>query len=116
MPRSYQDYVLAQSHRHPSLRALCRFFAQDHTKSTCRIVCLEFGTLEAVPSRSVLEVQHLRAFLEDCNSGASDRSLETLGRLLIVEDLNKATVETLGSMLDVNPLFFSHHVHNPKFY
>ncbi|KAF2122984.1 hypothetical protein BDV96DRAFT_639535 [Lophiotrema nucula] len=41
--------------------------------------------------------------------GSSDEALE--GRILIIEDLTKEVVELLGTVLDIDPLFFALHLH-----
>ncbi|CZR51307.1 uncharacterized protein PAC_01182 [Phialocephala subalpina] len=107
MARSYSDYIFAQSKRNPCLRNLCQFIANDNARNACRIVSLEFHAKDAKPRRVDLELSELDAIMKkdagDCQ-----------GRLIIVEDLSKAIIESLGSSLDLDPLFFASHIHGPR--
>jgi hypothetical protein len=107
MVRSYSDYIFAQSMRNPCFHNLCQFIANDNTRNACRIVSLEFCVKDAKPRRVDLDLTEFEAIMnkdtDDCQ-----------GRLIIVEDLSKAIIETLGSSLDIDPLFFASHIHGPK--
>lgn len=107
MVRSYSDYVFAQSRRNPCLRNLCQFIANDSAKNPCRIVSLEFHAKEAKPSRVDLDLLQLRTIV-------TSNSSDCQGRIIIVEDLSKPIIETLGSSLDIDPLFFASHIHGAK--
>jgi hypothetical protein len=107
MAQSYSDYTVTQSKRNPCLRNLSQFLANDGEKQDCRIVSLEFLTQDEKPLRVDLNLPELEAVL---NADVSDGQ----GRLVIIEDLSKAIIETLGSLLDIDPLFFASHIHGPN--
>ncbi len=106
MARSYSSYIAAQSKRNPCLQNLCQFISDDCRKHDCKIVCLEFFAQEKKPRRTDLDLLQLEALLNTdvCRSQ---------GRLIIVEDLSNAIIETLGSCLDIDPLFFASQIHGP---
>ncbi|KUJ22897.1 uncharacterized protein LY89DRAFT_777916 [Mollisia scopiformis] len=106
MAPSYSDYVFAQSKRNPCLINLCQFIANDDARYGCRIASLQFRSDCKKPTRVDLGLQELEAIICSDVHGS--------GRLIIVEDLNGAVIETLGSGLDINPLFFASHIHGPK--
>jgi hypothetical protein len=106
MAQSYSDYIYAQSKRNPCLSNLCEFIADGSARKTCRIVSLEFHTQNERPRRADLDLLQLEVIVND---GPSDCQ----GRIIIVEDLNKALIETLGSSLDIDLLFFASHIHGP---
>jgi hypothetical protein len=107
MAQSYLDYTVTQSTRNPCLRNLSQFLANDSAKQECKIVSLEFLTQDEKPRRADLNLLELEAVL---NSDVSDCQ----GRLVIIEDLSKAIIETLGSLLDIDPFFFASHIHGPN--
>lgn len=106
MARSYSDYVFAQSKRNPCLLNLCKFLANDDVRHDCKIVSLRFRN-DQKPSRIDLDLSALEILM---NADVHDRECQ----LIIVEDLNRSIIETLGSSLDIDPLFFASHIHGPK--
>ncbi|KAH8591277.1 hypothetical protein B0O99DRAFT_690880 [Bisporella sp. PMI_857] len=106
MAQSYSDYIVAQSKRHPCLRNLSRFMLNDIAKQDCRIVSLGFFAQDEKPRRTDLDLWELEALLDAEVSGCQ-------GRIIIIEDLSKAVIETLGWSLDIDPLFFASQIHGP---
>ena len=106
MAQSYSSYVVAQSKRNPCLQNLCQFISGDCREYDCKIVSLEFFAQDEKPRRTDLDPLELEALLNTDVYGCQ-------GRLIIVEDLSTAIIETLGSYLDIDPLFFASHVHGP---
>lgn len=73
----------------------------------CNVVNLEFHDENERPRRVDVDLPELqRSINTDMH--------ECRGRIVIVEDLSKAIIETLGSCLDVDPLFFASHINGPK--
>ena len=104
---SYKSFVAARAQRNSCLQNLCDFL-QNNTKSqhACRIVCLEFSSASGPPSCRSLDLDGLALLLQ---STAKERD-NFCGRLLIVEDLSSDIVETLGSTLNIDPIFFASHI------
>ena len=65
-----------------------------------------FSSAPGLPSRRNLDLDDLRLLLSD----ASKRKDDPFGRLLIVEDLSTDVIETLGSLLNIDPFFFASHI------
>ena len=88
---SYTEYVTSQSRSIPRLQNLCHFLRDDVNKNSCRIVCLEFSSLNEAPYTRALHIEDVKALLNELGSGknaTSDVSMPE-GRILIVEDLCK---------------------------
>lgn len=104
--RSYKSFVAARTQRNSCLQNLCEFLQNDKVgRNACRIVCLEFST-SGPPSRRSLDLAGLELLLCDATKTRDDLR----GRLLIIEDLSSDVVETLGSLLNIDPLFFASHI------
>ncbi|EKG16330.1 Mg2+ transporter protein CorA-like/Zinc transport protein ZntB [Macrophomina phaseolina MS6] len=107
----YRDFVEAQSQRNPSIQNLVAFLARDRMESSsCRIATLEFSAYEDKPDFFHVDVHRLGSWLE---IGPSEGEKKIQGRILIVEDLTRSVVETLGACLQIDPLFFASHLHSP---
>ena len=105
--RSYKSFVTARAQWNPCLRNLCEF-VQNDTRSprACRIACLDFSPEPGPPTRRSLDLEGLTLLLRDTAKGKED----LCGRILIIEDLSSDIIETLGSLLNIDPLFFASHV------
>ena len=110
--KSYQKYVRAQSTYNPCLRNLELFLSSHATsQSKCRVVALDFREgIKGLSARTKVKLQDLSSKLQD--DGDLRHPLQ--GRILIIEDLSKDIVELLGSELDIDPLFFSMHLHRSQ--
>lgn len=105
--RSYKSFVAARTQQSPCLQKLLEFLQNDTaSQHACRIVCLEFSSAPGPPSRQNLDLDGLRLLLSD----TSKRKDDLCGRLLIVEDLSTHVIETLGSLLNIDPFFFASHI------
>lgn len=105
--RSYKSYVTARAQRNPCLRDLCEFLQNDiGSQGACRIACLEFSPQSGPPTRRSLDLDGLGSLLRNTARGRED----LCGRIMIVEDLSSDVVETLGSLLSIDPLFFASHI------
>ncbi|KAF2691303.1 hypothetical protein K458DRAFT_455660 [Lentithecium fluviatile CBS 122367] len=131
---AYHQYVERLRNRKPSLSDLCHFLSYPPSEQQpCRVVSLDFFENAQAPKRTQLDYDGLYLTL---NGGKSDRPLGReldlesgieakawiesrslqecfQGRLLIVEDIDKRTMEYLGWRLDIDPLFFAGHLHIP---
>ena len=105
--RSYKSFVAVRTQRVPCLQNLLEFL-QNETASqhACRIACLELSSKSGPLSRRNLDLDDLKILLQNKTKERSD----LCGRLLIVEDLSSDIVETLGSLLNIDPLFFASHI------
>ena len=99
--------MAARTQWNPCLRNLCQFLQNDTaSQRACRIVCLEFSSVSSSPSRRSIDLNDLALLL--CTTTKERDDL--CGRLLIVEDVSSDVVETLGSSLEIDPLFFASHI------
>ena len=105
--RSYKSFVAARSQQTPCLRNLLAFLQNDRVSQyPCRAICLDFSSTDDPPSRRSLDLEDLTLLLRK----TSNEKGGICGRLLIVEDLSNVMIETLGSLLDIDPLFFASHI------
>ena len=105
--KSYKSFVAARTQWNPCLKPLSRFLHDDPaSQHTCHITSLEFSSATGPPSRRSLDLDSLALLLR----GAAQEKDELSGRLLIVEDLSNRVLETLGSLLNIDPSFFASHV------
>ena len=105
--RSYKSFVAARTQWNPCLKNLSDFLHNDAAgQHTCRITSLEFSSESDSPSQRSLDPDNLAS--EICKATREGEDL--CGRLLIVEDLSNHVLETLGSLLKIDPLFFASHV------
>lgn len=118
----YSKYVERLRQRKPSLSYLCRFLTTPASvHCSCRIVSLGFFEGRKAPVKTELAYDELYSTLTDDELATdSDPEDETWhergrlqGRLLLIEDLDKKTLEMLGSLLDIDPVFFAGHLHLP---
>src|SRR2546430_265356 len=105
--RPYQQHVAAQCQRMPCLRHLSNFLADNSSPpKPTRIACLEFSSGRGEPRRDTLDTGELAVLLQDPYTKTGD----LLGRILVIEDLDKDIIEIIGSSLEVDPLFFASHL------
>jgi hypothetical protein len=127
---AYQEYVERLRQRKPSLSNLCQFLSvASSDQDPCRVVCLDFFEHRKAPIPTDLDYDGLYLALKDWNaeglegtefdieSGVGDDTWNKRGhfqgRILLIEDIDKRTVECLGSRLNIDPLFFAGHIHTP---
>lgn len=105
--RSYKSFIAARTKRNPCFQNLHEFIQIDTiSQHACRIACLEFSSSYGPPSRRSLDLDSLTSLL---GNEAKERD-DLCGRLLIVEDVSNDVVETLGSLLNIDPFFFASHI------
>lgn len=109
---SYRRYVEAQCLRNPCLRDLTKFLATQsadeklHFES--RIASLEFYGPSA-PRYEIIDQRDLgQALKKDYKQNKPN------GRVLVVENPSANIIETLGSYLNIDPIFFASHLHAPS--
>ncbi|KAL3475766.1 hypothetical protein BJX99DRAFT_259023 [Aspergillus californicus] len=105
----YRDFVQAQKHNNPCLAGLNNFlFDTDSNRRPCRILRLDFSaasdTKRAEFQRVDPEGLHEHIYLND-EKGRR--------RIIIIEDLRRDVIETLGSAYQIDPIFFASHIHAP---
>lgn len=127
---TYSKYVEKLRKRKPSLSYLSQFLTgSTSAQGPCRIASLEFIEGRKAPVKSELSFDDLcSTFIRErtCEKGEIDFDLESgvedgtlhdhgrlQGRLLFIEDINKKTMDLLGSHLDIDPIFFAGHLHLP---
>lgn len=110
-PISYKSHVKTLCSNNPCLQNLASFLADPHTPAHgCRVAALDFT--EGAPSPSIradVKVRHLSQELHDDIQVHGNAKLQ--GRILVIEDLTAEVIELLGATLDIDPLFFSMHLH-----
>ena len=109
--RSYKSFVAARTQWNPCLKKLSEFLHNDTAgQYACHITSLEFSSASDSPNRRSLDPDSLASEL--CKT--TKESDDLCGRLLIVEDLSNHVLEILGSLLEIDPLFFASHVDTLK--
>lgn len=121
--RTFYDHVRTLCIRYPSLLTLCRFLTDPEIEQQpCRISAFRFSSMTKRPLNSNIDPRHLRSEL--LRHGSSGQiwpdeeariAQDMLGEILIVEDLTKDVIETLGSVLNIDPLFFAKHLTDSNF-
>ena len=105
-PRSYQDFIKAQVQRYPCLQNLVDFFNNGNvSQQTCTVTCLEVSESRCRGPKN-LDLESLQTLLNNEHKKSSDLK----GRLLIVQDPSTNVIETPGSRLDIDPLFFATYI------
>ena len=111
MVMSYKKCVEAQRARNPCLANLCHFLSTPTSRRrSCRIKALDFFHNKSSPIGRNVEEHSVISELRDCYGTGTGQDCKLLGRLLIIEDLNTDVVESVGSALKVDPLFFASHI------
>ena len=104
---SYKSYVQARTQWNPCLKNLSKFLHDDTaSQHLCHITSLEFSSASGPPSRRTLDLDSLALLLHRTAKENND----ICDRILIVEDSSNHVLETLGSLLDIDPLFFASHI------
>ena len=104
--RSYKSFVAERTQQNPHLENLHEFLQKDPTSQhACHIACLDFVSGDGPPSRRSLSLESLKSLL-----GGESKADNLCGRLLIIEDASSDVVEALGSLLNIDPLFFASHM------
>lgn len=103
----YECCVAARAQGNTCLQNLLTFLQTDKkSQYSYRIVCLEFSTTKETPDYRDLDLNDLTSLLTDTRGAAGSTS----GRILIVQDLSSQVIESLGYLLQIDPLFFASHI------
>ncbi|OKL56432.1 hypothetical protein UA08_08184 [Talaromyces atroroseus] len=106
----YESYVAAQSQNNPCFANIQRFLAESTPeRDTCRIASFDFVCNDAGSA----DLRYCLLQPEDLVSAVCPLEDGLKGRILVVEDLSRDVVNTLGSTLEIDPLFFALHIHAP---
>ena len=109
--KSYKSYISRRIDQSPCLRNLSNFLNDRSTsKHDCRIACQKLPAESGAPRRLNVRHDDLQLLLQ-----SNVRNEDIQGRLLVIEDLSPKIIEILGSLLNIDPLFFAVHldVHRP---
>lgn len=111
--KTYQRYVELQSKRNPCLSTLCRFLADPKSSQyPSRAAVLEFVSGSSEPfHRTVQEDDLYSVISQGDNGGWRTQKVDIQGRIVIIEDVSRNIVETLGSSLNIDPLFFASYIY-----
>ncbi|OJJ75860.1 hypothetical protein ASPBRDRAFT_51562 [Aspergillus brasiliensis CBS 101740] len=109
--KSYRSHVNNQIEQNPSTLGPLRDFLNDpqSDQQVSRLGVLEFTQLNSPPVYRQLDHQCL---LHDLIS--EDISItepcSLYGRIILVENISRGVMEILGSVLDIDPIFFESHI------
>lgn len=109
--KSYRSHVNNQNEQNPSTLGPLRDFLNDpqSDQQVSRLGVLEFTQLNSPPVYRQLDHQCL---LHDLIS--EDISItepcSLYGRIILVENISRGVMEILGSVLDIDPIFFESHI------
>ncbi|KAF2731814.1 hypothetical protein EJ04DRAFT_578802 [Polyplosphaeria fusca] len=115
--RSYRSHVKALCSRNPSLMSLYQFLSEPKAETSCRICAMDFvfGLDRPIIRQHIKKSQLRQEIQEEPKQEKSERREKALqGRILVIEDLSKEIIELLGSVLDIDPLFFALHLHTVR--
>ena len=119
---TYTDYVcFLRSHGFPNLGILDEYLewgrnakgsSQVRQPQTSRTMLLEFNKSQTRVS-DLSDIKKLRLLLNEWSrpkSANSTSSTSGSGRIILVEDITPAAVDTLGGLLNIDPSFFATHL------
>ncbi|KAL5425035.1 hypothetical protein PMIN06_005666 [Paraphaeosphaeria minitans] len=109
----FSQRVQAQKQRNPCLSDLYEFLQQPGpSNDRSRIVCLERFGQSSPPAIRDISVKSLNSELQQSwNTANTTTRTDRGGRILLVEDASKYTIEILGSFFNIDPWFFASYVH-----
>lgn len=115
-PTSYFDFTKWRADRNPCLQPFVEFLkngSQDPKRGST-IYSIDYAqnpsTQVEIRRTSLDEVlQHVKPSLLGTTVQRL-ASASTLRRMVLVEDIDVSTIQTLGSRLDIDPLFFAHYI------
>ncbi|KAI5921096.1 hypothetical protein F4810DRAFT_702558 [Camillea tinctor] len=106
---SYQDYISQLATRNPCLAALSSFMHGNIHLSRCKST-ISIIEIDAHWKGSVHEATNIQDVALKLSSLQQRPRPDAGGMILIVEDPGAAEIETLGSLLDIDPIFFCGHI------
>ena len=125
---AYQQYVETRTGHNPCLTNLAKFLSNPRRRGRhAKIVSMDFYGDISGPEKRDIELEGLSQLLDDFNhqssvgidsksSPASEELEKTLQseqylKILLVQDLSKDIIESLGTSLNIDPTFFASHIH-----
>jgi hypothetical protein len=98
---AYGEYIRAISQEHRRLSGLCEFLNQQQPVAKPKITLLDYySTCGGTPVESEPDgYQNITMLPQNC-----------YGRIILTEDIDGPMMESLGTELDIDPLFFACHI------
>lgn len=113
MDSQYTRHVEAMCARNPSLRNLHNFLSRPDTSSQePRIISIDFSSDQPIPILRDVSSSCLIDELRKEPRGEEVHSMAKFSQILLIEDIDKKTIDELGYRLSVNPMFFAAHLHS----
>ncbi|KAI1496088.1 hypothetical protein F5X99DRAFT_85808 [Biscogniauxia marginata] len=108
---SYQGYISRMTTRNPCLAALSSFL-DNNSRLGSRTGIISLIELDALlEKRSVHETAHIQDAASKITNLQQQPSQQHMGgMIIIIEDPGPIEIEVLGSMLDIDPIFFCGHI------
>lgn len=115
---SYADFVKWRAERNPCLQPLVEFLGNESHNHTRTPTIHSIDYTRGPSTKCEIQQISLDKALRDVNTSSSfispmsQRSANTLTlrRVVLVEDIDAHTIQTLGSRLNIDPLFFAHYM------
>lgn len=106
MNPSYREFVEAQVHRNPCFSELATFLSRPYKSFDSKLVhCLDFPP--HLDRKAVQSTMTLDACLSEVSFVAKDPSRKCIRRVICIEDISSQSIEQLGAVMDISPLFFA---------
>ncbi|KAI1092368.1 hypothetical protein F5B19DRAFT_454446 [Rostrohypoxylon terebratum] len=109
MRTSYREFVEAQVYRNPCLRGLADFLSRSpySPSDNVPVHCLDFSLSHEGTTKVIEKTIRLDVCLSDISHSIRAPPEPPIRRIMCIEDINPYTVERLGAILEINPLFFA---------
>lgn len=109
MEPSYREFVRAQVYRNPCLQGLSSFFSNPYIPaSSVPVHCLDFFPSHG--TKTIQRTMRLEACLSDITHVLNTPPRTCIRRIMCIEDIDPYSIEKLGMLLDINPLFFATYI------
>lgn len=106
MNPSYREFVEAQVHRNPCFSELSAFLSSPYKSFDSKpVYCVDFPP--HIGMKAVQSTMMLDACLSEVSSVAKNPSAICMRRVICIEDIDSQSIEQLGAVLDISPLFFA---------
>lgn len=104
--KAYKDFVKFRQGTNPCVTGLSKFLeAPRHPQSSCQIYAMGYPGEGNQRSPADFEKVNPNYFPSVLTAPSPCQ-----GRLIIIEDVHPFVVEILGSILDIDPIFFANHI------
>jgi len=114
--KSYIDLTRSRSEENPCLRPLVDHLAQGrygaHVSSgdVPKVYCVNFEETPSGMQTPRVAKASLPEIVRDLEPSTSSQPRGITQRIIIVEDIDQRTIETLGKTLNIDPIFFAHYL------